>query len=200
MILDNICKRSYVGSTIDTMKIRMSNYKNHLKIHYKGCEMAQHFASCTDVHTLYSNDVINNRSRNFQNQFDSHLSNQIKIILIDSVDLSLAKTTKEKRELIEVHEGFWQTQLRTLSRYGGLNKKDERKISNSKRANSHKVVVSSSSSPDPQHEDREPRCSEALDSINVSVAPESPVTQSSPPTVRRSSRLRNKTQCNLCDQ
>ena len=46
------------------------------------------------------------------------------------------KTKAEKRAALEIAEGKWQTQLRTMTRYGGLNKKDNRKISNQKSATS----------------------------------------------------------------
>ena len=59
------------------------------------------------------------RSKDFQGRFDSHLSEQIKVIVIDHVDLASVDTTKAKRALLEVCEGYWQTQLRTLVRYGG---------------------------------------------------------------------------------
>ena len=38
----------------------------------------------------------------------------------------------EKRKALERAEGRWQTELRTMARYGGLNKKDDRKITNRK--------------------------------------------------------------------
>ena len=136
LLLDLICKRSYTGSTIYSMTPRMSNYKNHIKTQHKDCEMAQHFAvSGSDVHPFHGigGDVSSRSKQNidFENE---NLSKQIKVIIIEKVDLSNVKTTKEKRHLIEVREGFWQTQLRTLSHYGGLNKKDERKITHNRLA------------------------------------------------------------------
>ena len=84
LILDFICRRCYVGSTVDNMKVRMSNYKNHLKIKHKGCEMAQHFAEVEDgTHSLLVDNTVNMRSKDFQGRFDSHLSEQIKVIVID---------------------------------------------------------------------------------------------------------------------
>ena len=195
LILDYACKRSYVGSTIDNMKIRMSNYKSHLKTSYKGCEVAQHFSQCPDIHSLYSNDAVSSRSKIYQTKFDAHLSSQIKVILIDVVDLSLAETTKWKRDLIEVREGYWQTQLRTLSRYGGLNKKDERKLTNSRLAKTCKVAVSSSSTPAPEPGDSESSCSDDLNHSTDTDAPGPSAAQASlAPAVRRSSRLQNKNQ------
>ena len=229
LILDFVCRRCYVGSTVDNMKTRMSNYKNHLKIKHKGCEMAQHFAEVqADTHSLLVDDTVNMRSKDFQNRFDTHLSNQIKVIIIDCMDLSSADTTKAKRALLEVREGFWQTQLRTLTRYGGLNKKDERKISNKRLANKFKVTVSSSSQPNPQASLPQaslPQASLSQASLPQASLPQASLPQalpnpvvplpvsrdpphptptpdssaSSSPPLRRSSRLRNvKKPCNFC--
>ncbi len=137
--------------------------------------MAQHFAVSSDTHSLYSDGIANNRSKEYQNNYDKHLSEQIKIILIERVDLSLAATTKEKRVLIEVREGYWQTQLRTLSRYGGLNKKDERIITNKRLATTRAATVPPA---EPQRRDSTP-------------APAGPPTVDPPaPELRRSSRTR----------
>ena len=136
LLLDLVCKKSYVGSTIDSMKTRMSNYKNHLKTQYKGCEMAQHFKECgSGIHSLYAGSSdVSTRSKQYLELSNQHLSQQLNVILIEKVNLSNIETTTEKRKVIEAREGFWQTQLRTLTRYGGLNKKDERKIMNKRLA------------------------------------------------------------------
>ena len=218
LILDLICHRSYVGSTVDSMKIRMSNYKNHLKIQHKGCEMAQHFVEAPDSHSLLVADGENVRSRKFQDEYDSHLGKQINVILIEYVDLSSAGTTREKRELLEVREGYWQTQLRTLSRYGGLNKKDERKISNKRLANTLRVAVSSTlqdppalppPTPGPPHTPptlTQPIPGPSLAPPMATPTPPSPtlpqplaLAASPSPPLRRSSRLRKQKLCSICD-
>ena len=192
LIQDTVCKRSYVGSSIDSMKTRMSNYKNHLKTFYKGCEMAQHFKEVgEDTHSLYSDRNANMRTKAFQNKFDEHLSNQIQVIIIEEVDLSSFETTKEKRVAIESREGFWQTQLRTLTRYGGLNKKDERLITNKRLANKFKAPVSSSL---PTLPEAEPSPAQQLPP-NTHPTPSNPTPTSNQPfpssvtELRRSSRL-----------
>ena len=85
------------------------------------------------------------------------------------------KNTREKRELIEIKEGYWQTQLRTLNRYGGLNKRDDRKNTNKRKAG----VKISNSQPVP----------------NASKDGERSGSPQKPPSnigVRRSSRLTQK--------
>ena len=126
LIRDIVCERSYVGSTIDTMRIRWANYKHHIKINYKSCEIAKHVHMNTEKHPL---DIKN---------YDQTLSKQFNVILLDCVDLSNCKTTKCKRTKIEKVEGSWQSSLAALSNYGGLNKRNERQISNN-RCNSREV-------------------------------------------------------------
>lgn len=192
LILDNLCNRTYTGSTIDCMKTRMANYKNHLKTSFKGCEMAQHFAECSDIHSLYRDDTVSNRTRDFQNKFDQNLSEQIKVILIEKVDLSSCETTKQKRDLIECHEGYWQTQLRTLSRYGGLNKKDDRKITNNRNA-TRKVTVSTTEQPVLDLDGTESTSNTDQERQENAPAPPTMETpEDSSYQLRRSSRLRNK--------
>ena len=126
LLNDVKCLRSYVGSTITSMAKRFSNYKSHIKTAFEGCEIASHFCSRRDVHDIdFGCSAV---------QYAQQLAEHINVIIIDQVDLSECKTTKEKRAKIEVVEGQWQTNLRTLIRYGGLNKKDERKISNNRSA------------------------------------------------------------------
>ena len=126
LLNDVKCLRSYVGSTISSMSKRFSNYKSHIKTSFEGCEIASHFSSKRDVHDIDFSGTAE--------QYAQRLAEHINIIIIDQVSLTECKTTKEKRAKIEIVEGQWQTNLRTLIRYGGLNKKDERKISNNRSA------------------------------------------------------------------
>ena len=120
LVRDLVCKRSYVGSTIDTMRIRWANYKNHIKTNYQSCEVAKHVHSDLAVHPI---DL---------DKYDEKLSAQFNVFLLDKVDLSGCKTTKSKRNKIQKVEGVWQSSLAALSNYGGLNKRNERKISNNR--------------------------------------------------------------------
>ena len=102
------------------MRIRWANYKNHIKKNYKSCEIAKHVHSDLAVHPI---DL---------NSYDETLSTQFNVILLDRVDLSDCKTTKSKRTKIERVEGSWQSSLGALSNYGGLNKRNDRQISNNR--------------------------------------------------------------------
>ena len=174
----------------------MSNYKSHIKTQHKGCEMAQHFVeSGSDVHSLHdgSKDGANPRSKIQIKLADECLAKQIRVILIEQVDLDSFKTTKEKRVAIEVREGFWQTQLRTLSRYGGLNKKDERSITNKRLAKkvTREVPLQPAAASQPI---------QALPCTPISPLADAEDDKSSDPSIpctapppRRSSRLQNQT-------
>ena len=104
LIQDNICNKSYVGSTINSMKERFSTYKNHIKTGYKDCEIAKHFKFEPDKHPIFDPRSIS---------FDNYLKSQISVIVIDKCDLSDCNTTKEKREKIQILEGQWKTHLHT---------------------------------------------------------------------------------------
>ena len=139
IINDIICKKSYIGSTITDMRDRLSTYKNHIQTGHKGCEIALHFNENTSKHSLQqssgSRPNLRSKPSTVRSNFhSSDLKSHINITLIDIVDLSDCQTRIEKRSKIERIEGHWQTELRTMQRYGGLNKKDERKIANNKTA------------------------------------------------------------------
>ena len=179
LILGLKCKKSYVGSTIGNMRSRASNYKNHILIQYEGCEIAKHFAEVgPDIHPI---DNSNGTTKTEQREnYNVNISQQINIIIIDKVNLDNCKNTREKRELIEIKEGYWQTQLRTLIRYGGLNKRDDRKNTNKRKAG----VKISNSQPEPNaNKDGElsgspPKLPSSCPPLNIGV--------------RRSSRLSQK--------
>ena len=121
------------------MRDRLSTYKNHIQTGNKGCEIALHFNENTSKHSLQqssgSRPNLRSKPSTVRSNFhSSDLKSHINITLIDIVDLSDCQTRIEKRSKIERIEGHWQTELRTMQRYGGLNKKDERKIANNKTA------------------------------------------------------------------
>ena len=159
LLNDKICKRSYIGSTIGNMRSRFSNYKNHIKIAYNGCEIAQHFASNPTIHTTTTK---NSASKKDQTEYYNQLlQQQLEIIIIDKIEYSGTKlTTKEKRIEIENKEGFWQTQLHTLKRYGGLNCKDDRMNTNKRKAGASSTNLNFT----PKVEDTLRSCNEVTES------------------------------------
>ena len=57
-------------------------------------------------------------------------------MLIDKVEFEPKDTKITKMRKVKEREGYWQTQLRTLVRYGGLNVLDEMAIHNKQIARS----------------------------------------------------------------
>ena len=108
---------SYVGYTTTNMKIRFSTDKSHIKKKKQTCEIVTHMI--TENHDL---DFSNIR------KYDESHSKSIRVTLIEKVkDLRVTDSTEEKERKCERREAFWQTQLKTLRVYGGLNKRDGRK-------------------------------------------------------------------------
>ena len=105
---------SYVGYTTNTMKMRFSNNKAHIKKKKHSCEICTHM-------------ITENHDLNFDNikKYDETMSHHIRVTLIEEVrDIHENESTQEKERKCERREAFWQRQLRTLTTYGGLNVRD----------------------------------------------------------------------------
>ena len=59
------------------------------------------------------------------------LSKHLKIILIEKCTFSDGATQEEKEKICEEREGYWQSNLKTLTGFGGLNILDSRIASTS---------------------------------------------------------------------
>ena len=110
------CKVSYVGYTTGKMVVRLSNDKSHIKKGKKTCEITKHFIE--HDHNLDFSTV---------SEFDNSLSKHLKVTLIEDVPLADNLATKCKEEICQKRETFWQTQLKCFTRYGGLNKRNNKK-------------------------------------------------------------------------
>ena len=71
--------------------------------------------------------VHNNIDFSCIKNYDNSLSKHIRVTLIEKVKVDPQDSRAEKESKCEAREGFWQTQLKTLHVYGGLNKRDNRK-------------------------------------------------------------------------
>ena len=202
LLNDLICRKSYVGSTIGNMRTRAANYRNHIKTQHKGCEIATHFSQLPDAHSLpaltaQGSSMITKKEQ--QELFNNNLSEQIEFILIDRVAFPDNSTSTEKRSLIEKSEGYWQTQLRTMKKYGGLNVRDERKLKNNKDAKNCKTVPpqdpqSNQNSVDPTQKTKPPNSKAPV----LNPQPKSAEPESIP--IRRSNRVKKKPPaCTICD-
>ena len=115
MITCTQCK-CYVGYTTGKMVKRISNDKCHIKKGKRTCEIVNHFL-----------DLEHNLDFSSHKNFDSSLSKVLKVIFLDRVIFKPGMNQNMKEKACEKLEGYWQTQLRTLNRDGGLNKRDNRK-------------------------------------------------------------------------
>ena len=110
-------KISYTGYTITSMKTRFSNNKSHIKCKNASCEFVKHF-----IEVEHSDIDFSNR-----NSYDTSLSNHVRVTIIERVIIDPGASKAEKEAICEEREGYWQTQLKTLHVYGGLNVRDNRK-------------------------------------------------------------------------
>ena len=110
-------KVSYTGYTITNMKTRFSNNKSHIKNKNASCEFVKHFI------TTEHKDIDFSSRKNY----DQSLSKHIRIIILEKVDVDIGASREQKEAKCEEREGYWQTQLKTLQTYGGLNVRDNRK-------------------------------------------------------------------------
>ena len=109
-------KTSYVGYCTTNIKARFSNNKSHIKKNICSCEIVKHIINVD--HQLDHSSLKN---------YDESLSKSIRVTLIEKVDIQEGDSVEERDRKCESREGYWMTQLRTLQRFGGLNKKDSRR-------------------------------------------------------------------------
>ena len=195
LLNDLVCKKSYVGSTITNMRTRTAKYRNHIRTQHNGCEIATHFAQLGDSHPLPTPSEKAKKSV-FQEIYNSKLSEQIEFVVIDHVAFPTDATTAEKRALIAKSEGYWQTQLRTMSKYGGLNIRDERKICNNKDSANKHITPEPNSAKKPTPAQK----SKSLEIKIPGVKPKPNAAPSESPVLRRSNRVRkNPAGCHVRD-
>ena len=107
------CEQSCVGYTTTNVPKRLSNTKSHIKKGIKSCKLDNHFI-----------DVDHSLDFTTANSFNRTLSAHLSVKVIDTVDLSLIISKVERERAMGTREGFYQTQLKTLERYGGINTMD----------------------------------------------------------------------------
>ena len=110
------CIISYVGYTIGKMVTRLSNDKSHIKKNKKTCEITKHFIDKN--HNLDFSD-----NKNFEDSLCKHL----RVTLIEDVYLDPVLSNTEKEKVCQLRETFWQNQLKCFVRFGGLNKRNNKK-------------------------------------------------------------------------
>ena len=109
----NTCKRSTVGYATTTLPLRFSNYKCHIKRGIRTCQLVNHFI-----------DIDHSIDFSTTESFNRTLSAHLTVIIVDTVDLTPDMSKAERVRAMEAREGFYQTQLKTLTRFGGMNTLD----------------------------------------------------------------------------
>ena len=111
------CKQSYVGYTTSNLPKRFSNHKSHLKKGIRSCKLVNHFL---DI----DHDIDFSTTATFNSSLSAHLS----VIIVDSLDFGPDVSKLDREKAMEAREGFYQTQLKTMERYGGMNTLDSQHI------------------------------------------------------------------------
>ena len=105
-------RKLYIYTTSNLPK-RFSNHKSHIKKGIRSCKLVNHFL-----------DVDHSLDLSTTESFNRTLSAHLSVIVVDSVDLCSNTSKVERERAMEAREGFYQTQLKTLERYGGMNTLD----------------------------------------------------------------------------
>ena len=122
-------KISYTGYTTTNMKTRFSNNKSHFKKDNASCELIKHLLTCEHEGIDFTN----------RHTYDKSLSKHIKVTLIEQVRVEPGDSKEQKEAKCEAREGYWQTQLKTLQTYGGLNKRDNRKYVSKRKQEAERI-------------------------------------------------------------
>ena len=109
----NTCKQSYVGYCTTNLPKRMSNHKSHLKKGIRSCKLVNHFL-----------DIDHSLDFSSTDSFNSTLSAHLSVIIVDALEFDHGMNRLDIEKAMETREGFYQTQLKTLVRYGGMNTLD----------------------------------------------------------------------------
>ena len=113
----NTYKQSYVGYTTTNLPKRFSNHKSHIKKGIRSCKLVNHIL---DIH--HALDFSTAAS------FNSSLSAHLSVIIVDALEFEPEINKVDREKAMEAREGFYQTQLKTLERYGGMNTLDSNHI------------------------------------------------------------------------
>ena len=115
IINDIVCKRSSVGCTSDSMKVRFRNHKSHIKTQRRTCEVSTHFSDSESVHNL---DKSSTKS------YTDSLSKQLEVIIIEQVDVSKVASDPQSRSV--VHAAAERRQRRFFSHAAAAEKNERR--------------------------------------------------------------------------
>ena len=123
LITDLVCNKSYVGRTENNLTMRWACHKSHIKTCYCSCRVAAHYNESATLHQWKGNNL------------DKSLSAELSITLIDKVIPEIWDNADTLFNKLCKKEIYWQNQLRTMQEYGGLNDRDERKLTQKRYSN-----------------------------------------------------------------
>ena len=113
-IRDIVCEIDYVGYS-SNIKSRWANHKSHIKKNIKSCELSTHInLKAPGKHQL---------DRDCQKNYDRDLKTQLRIILLEEVNIRPDLDDKKIIEIMEAREYIWQCQLKATSKLGGICKR-----------------------------------------------------------------------------
>ena len=111
------CKQLYVGFTTFNLPKRIYNHKSHIKKGIRSCKLVNHFL---DI----DHDLDFSTTASYNSSLRMHLS----VIIVDAIEFESEISKVDKVKAMEAREGFYQTQLKILERYGGMNTLDSNHI------------------------------------------------------------------------
>ena len=119
IINNKTTKVSSVGCTSNCTRERFRNHKSHIKKMIPSCEVSTHIKDNWTLHALDTSTF---------EKYDKSLSTHLEVILIEKVEISadIQHCAKERLKVCKRREWYWQNQLKTLRKYGGLNIREEK--------------------------------------------------------------------------
>ena len=116
LIRDKICNRAYVGRTENNLSTRWAGHKSHIKTGFGSCKVAAHLNESATEHQWDKDNI------------DVSLPPEIEIVIIDRVIPEVWDTPNTLFLKLSKKEIYWQDRLRTMDDFGGLNDREERRM------------------------------------------------------------------------
>ena len=116
LIHDKICDKGYVGRTENNLCTRWASHKSHIKTNFGSCKVAVHFNELGTEHQWEKENI------------DVTLTTELSIIIIDRVKPEVWDTPDSLFLKLCKKEIYWQDRLRVMEEFGGLNDREERRM------------------------------------------------------------------------
>ena len=116
LIHDKICDKGYVGRTENNLCTRWASHKSHIKTNFGSCKVAVHFNELGTKHCWEKENI------------DVTLVAELSITIIDKVKPEVWDTPDSLFLKLCKKEIYWQDRLRVMEEFGGLNDREERRM------------------------------------------------------------------------